>query len=642
MVPQVEIQTIVAMLVIISVLQVIAFSIWKYTRRETNGFAAWLLWSLLSAIGYGMMFLRLITQEFLNTLSIVLTNVFIFASYIVLYWGIAAFFGKRVNRALIGVISTAFAIGTILFVVVTPDPSARAVVLYLSATSMTITCGVYLCRNMTKTISGSSLFLSALLFFQSLFLILRSSVSLFFAPVLDAFAGTPWQVILFLVPFATSYLWAFGILIMENQQALSQNREKTEVFMSIFNTHPDAVMITRRSDEAIVDVNGGFSHMLGLSPEDAIGKKSGMTGIWADMGDWAAIIKTVNERGLCENLEATLVNANGIKIDVLVSCRQFQIRGAGHLLTVMHDITLRKHMEKILKRNEEKYRLLIENSYDIIYTMNLEGIFTFASPVLTRLLGYEVYEVVGRPFSDFAHPDDVPAFKEFLHAIGDSGERKAGIEYRVRHKNGQWYWHMSGLVPFMDADGTLQGYYGISRDIDETKRLLRELERQATTDSLTGVLNRRCFIERAQAEFRRAVRLGHPLSIALVDIDFFKNTNDTWGHSVGDSALIHFSEVLRGDIREIDVLGRFGGDEFVVLLPETAGDVSVEVLERLRKAVERAPLSVGDSLVSLTMSAGVASLAADPEGETLDAMLVRADKALYESKARGRNSVSRV
>ncbi len=630
------------MLVLISVLQLIAFTLYKYTQRGSRGFTAWLIWSLLSAVGYGMMFLRLVTQDPFNTLSIVLTNVCIFGSYIALYRGISSFFGKNINRAMISVVSSAFAIGTFIVVAIKPDANARGVVLYLSATFITIVCGLYLCRNMTKAIRGSALFLASLLFFQSAFMLTRSAISLFAYPVMDAFSGTPWQAFLFLVPFATAYLLAFGILIMENEQSVSQNRETTEVFRSIFNTHPDAVLITRRSDEVVVDVNGGFSHVLGLSPADVVGKKSEETGIWTDLSEQAAIVKTVNERGLCENFEATLKNVNGIKIDTLVSCRQFQIRGATHLLTVMHDITLRKHMEKILKRSEEKFRLLIENSYDIIYTLDPAGVFTFVSPVLTRLLGHEIYEIVGRPFSDFVHPDDVPVCKEFLRSINESGERKAGVEYRVRHKNGQWFWHMSGVVPFMDSDGTLQGYYGISRDIDETKRLVRELERQATTDSLTGVLNRRCFIDRAQSEFKRAVRLGHPLSIALLDIDFFKRTNDTWGHSVGDSALIHFSEILRGDIREIDVLGRFGGDEFVILLPETSGEISIEVLERLRKAVERAPISVGDSLVSLTMSVGAASLLAGTEGETLDAMLVRADKALYDSKARGRNCVSRL
>ncbi len=130
----------------------------------------------------------------------------------------------------------------------------------------------------------------------------------------------------------------------------------------------------------------------------------------------------------------------------------------------------RRRAENALRDSEEKFRLLVENSHDIIYSLSSDGTFIFVSPAWTRLLGHPVSEVAGKTFQPFVHPDDLPGCMAFLHSVIETGNREEGIEYRVRHVDGAWYWHTSSAVPFRDAADTVVGFYGIARDITERKK----------------------------------------------------------------------------------------------------------------------------------------------------------------------------
>ena len=127
-----------------------------------------------------------------------------------------------------------------------------------------------------------------------------------------------------------------------------------------------------------------------------------------------------------------------------------------------------------IREREEKYRFLIEHIHDIVYTLTADGIFTFVSPVWTELLGHPVDQVVGKSFQEFVDVDDLPACFAWLQRVVESGERQEGIEYRVQHMNGKWYWHTSSAVPFKGGNNTIAGYYGIATDITERKQAREE------------------------------------------------------------------------------------------------------------------------------------------------------------------------
>jgi diguanylate cyclase (GGDEF)-like protein len=179
----------------------------------------------------------------------------------------------------------------------------------------------------------------------------------------------------------------------------------------------------------------------------------------------------------------------------------------------------------------------------------------------------------------------------------------------------------------------------LEAEIQRRKKVENQLKILAATDPLTKIYNRRQFFELAMNEYSRSRRSGKPLSIIMIDIDHFKKVNDTYGHLVGDQVLIYFAQLLKKCIRAYDLLGRYGGEEFVVMLPETNNQLAVMIAERLRTFTEKTVLPVKSHKISITASFGVSSNNKDSE-LPLEAILHRADQALYKSKQDGRNKVS--
>ena len=167
--------------------------------------------------------------------------------------------------------------------------------------------------------------------------------------------------------------------------------------------------------------------------------------------------------------------------------------------------------------------------------------------------------------------------------------------------------------------------------LDKVEQQLRQL---STTDELTQVHNRRHILELAVSECARAKRLSEPLSIVLIDVDFFKKINDTHGHAGGDVALINIAQLCEKNSREIDHFARFGGEEFLYLLPKTDSNTAYEFSERIRKEIEKTKNEYNGIDVSITISLGVAML---DHNEDINSLLLRADKALYRAKEQGKN-----
>ena len=164
-----------------------------------------------------------------------------------------------------------------------------------------------------------------------------------------------------------------------------------------------------------------------------------------------------------------------------------------------------------------------------------------------------------------------------------------------------------------------------------------KLFEQATTDSLTGLLNRRSFMHQAETELNRSERYARPLSIALLDLDHFKNVNDTHGHQAGDQVLVHFSELLREELRSTDLIGRFGGEEFIIVLPETPVHEAEKVLERILDNCRNQAVRYDGGVVSYTASAGLGELVSD-----IRSSLHAVDVALYQAKEQGRDRLQKV
>lgn len=280
-------------------------------------------------------------------------------------------------------------------------------------------------------------------------------------------------------------------------------------------------------------------------------------------------------------------------------------------------------------RADERARHFFDLSRDMLCTANMDGYFVELNDAWTRYLGYSLDELRSVPFIERVHPDDRER-TEAEAAVLFEGAETLSFENRYLAKDGGWHWlrWSSQLSP----DESL--LYGRAADVTELKRfeaereeLLGKVQDMARHDSLTGLPNRRALEEQLPQEMARARRAGSPLCVAIVDMDHFKDYNDTHGHLAGDEALRACAAVWDESLRGEDTIVRFGGEEFLVLLPRTDLEQAAEIVERLRA---RTPMGQ-------TCSAGLARW---DFGESIDELLGRADQALYLAKAGGRDQIA--
>lgn len=291
---------------------------------------------------------------------------------------------------------------------------------------------------------------------------------------------------------------------------------------------------------------------------------------------------------------------------------------------------------------ERIFRSLVENTNDVIMVLDATPLeaggpnIVYVNPAFERLMGYSAEEVIGQNPKILQGPntDDKTRYK-LRHAMRSN--RSIRTQILNYDKYGNELWLDINMVPLFDEDGELAYYAAIERDLTEYKRLQSHLENMANTDSLTGLSNRQSFLHRAEKEFGRARRYARPLSAVMIDVDHFKNINDRYGHSVGDEVLRQVSSICQCSLRGSDLLGRIGGEEFVLLLPDTPASNAIFVAERMREQLEKTPINVDGLIISTTASFGVASIT---DGDiNFNSVLERADVAMYHAKNDGRNKV---
>ncbi|MFH1435841.1 MAG: diguanylate cyclase [Pseudomonadota bacterium] len=286
---------------------------------------------------------------------------------------------------------------------------------------------------------------------------------------------------------------------------------------------------------------------------------------------------------------------------------------------------------------------IIDTMGDSLIVVDNEGIVSLVNPATEKLLGWKADEIKGRHINEFmAQRLFSEKYKRETEARGIT---KSDVVFLDKEGTSI---HISLSVSAVGKkDGAAAGYVLVARDVRETKKLISQieaarekLEELAVTDPLTEVYNRRFLMLKLKEEHHRALRYRHPFSIALVDLDRFKEINDRFGHSKGDKVLKTIAGWLKSSTRATDTVARFGGDEFVLVLPETRKDAALTITDRIREDLE------GDILPEkyrfVTASIGVASF--DPEhpeasGIDVEKLLALADEALYHAKNLGRNRV---
>lgn len=277
----------------------------------------------------------------------------------------------------------------------------------------------------------------------------------------------------------------------------------------------------------------------------------------------------------------------------------------------------------------------------LIYTFKLnesgEVCFPFVSEKSLSLTGLpaEVIQQDASQAFDLVHPSDSPGL---MQSIGQAVTQESEWFYEFRLKvRGKYVWFQGSAVPEREADGSLL-WYGMVTDIDRQKQLEKRLMALSSTDELTGLYNRRYLIEKLQEQLDTQQRYKTPISVVLLDIDHFKLINDSYGHHVGDRVLIAFAELLKSRLRKTDIFGRFGGEEFIIIMPHTPVLAAQELTHALLKECQQYPFKLSDNNQQVvTFSAGISEMLA--EDEDVSDVLTRADDAMYRAKWDGRQRV---
>jgi len=291
--------------------------------------------------------------------------------------------------------------------------------------------------------------------------------------------------------------------------------------------------------------------------------------------------------------------------------------------------------QEALAESESRYRTLVEAEPECVKTVARDGTLLHMNRAGLRLIDADsLDQVAGRKVADLVVSEYRDQFRELTRRVFEGNPGR--LEFEIRSLKGVPRWLETSAVPLRNSSGQITSLLGVTRDVTDRRRMELELREMATTDFLTGLPNRRHFMARLELELARIQRLEtQRAAVLMLDLDYFKSVNDRFGHATGDMMLTHIAELMRQELRKIDVAARVGGEEFAIILPGADLAAAEAFAERLRLKVAQTPLVREAQLIPMTISVGIAALG----GADVEAALRCADLALYRAKEAGRNRV---
>jgi len=308
------------------------------------------------------------------------------------------------------------------------------------------------------------------------------------------------------------------------------------------------------------------------------------------------------------------------------------------LMAVIQDITRVIEQELRIRDDQQRFHAIFDNIRDYaIYTVDLQGRVDEWNRSMLRLGGWQPEDVAGATIDRFFTPSPLGVWPELT--VLDRARLHGTTEFDgwCTRRDGTVFWGNTLITALPDPEGKAQGYVLVTRDLTERKHFEDRLVALATTDPLTGAANRRAGESRLDEAFAHWQNHRRPFTVLMIDCDHFKRINDRWGHKAGDAALVTLVRVCRDSLRPADCLVRWGGEEFLLLLPDSGREAAMPIAERLRVTIAAAEIIAADPAVAITVSIGMTE--SDPSDRSADDALRRADRALYCAKDAGRNRI---
>lgn len=397
----------------------------------------------------------------------------------------------------------------------------------------------------------------------------------------------------------------------------------------------------------IVDVQGKFLHwnhrleqVSGYTPSEIAGLSPLHFFAQAAQPAVAAVTLETFETGV-SSLEADLRTKDGQFVPYFFSCHRMLIDGQPYKVGFGFDITQRKHTESALRESQARWRFALEGGGDCIWEWDVASDQLLLSEMGKKMFGFSDGEMSNdmRSWQTRVHQEDAAKLVRDTLEYFTKKVPSFSSEYRVLCKDGTWKWvHTRGIAVSHDTEGKITRMFGVFTDIHARKLAEETIQHQANYDPLTLLPNRRLFRDRLDQQIKSAQRMSASFALMLIDLDQFKEVNDTLGHDMGDILLIEAAERIKNCVRQSDTVARLGGDEFTVILSDldvlsSADRIAQQILSRLSE-----PFALAREVVFVSASIGITLYPND--ASDIDTLLKNADQAMYVAKHGGRNRFS--
>ena len=595
-----------------------------------------------AGLAFGMICNQFADIADLRSFSAMVSRVLFIGASFCYYVGVCHFFDKRVNLRFLFLLWLGFVGMFGYWTFVTPDQRFGVLIFSAFISLIDLATGRVLINKMPAIARGPSWVIAAAFFALAGLFGFRVVVMLL-AP---SSHYVPTTIVTTVATFVVSNLWIYGFVTLINQRLHQETLDSQARFETIFQTNPDATLISQLSDGRIVTANDRFCSISGFVESELLGKTTLELNLWHVPADRQIFLSMLEQSGVCENMEVVLQRRDGGLVPILMSARVMKLGGTPHVVSMMRDISAIKKVAAELEANQRFLADVIENNGALIYAKDTEGRYQLVNRKWEQETGLQRSWVIGKTDAVLFSAQIGAAFRSNDLRIMECGCVQE-IEEVLENEQGLRYF-ISIKFPLRDAAGKINGICGVSTDITHRKqtevelaKLNQKLEAIGITDALTGISNRRHFDEVLAQEYARHSRNAAELSLVLLDIDYFKAYNDYYGHLQGDECLRQIGKILSAwTKRPADLAARYGGEEFACILPDTDLAGAVAVAEQVRQAIEQAAIPHAKSPIQncVTASFGVASMHCSGN-QYVETLVGQADAMLYQAKAGGRNRV---
>jgi diguanylate cyclase (GGDEF)-like protein/PAS domain S-box-containing protein len=667
----------------------VMYRLWRQNHSRFPGIGLWLVDFLMQFSALILILLR----DAMPVAAVLLGNGILIGGTILLFAGLEQFVGKPGPQVQNALLLAAFLAVQAYFYFAVPNLNARNINI---SVSLLIICGQAAWLMLFRTpreLRPITSDVGTILAGFCLASLIRIFVDLFLPPASDFFKENLYDTLVLLAYQMLFIALTFSLFLMVNRRLFSDlerdiavRREIEEAlrisedkFGKAFQSSPDAILISRLRDGHLLDINEGFCRLTGYSREEALAGSSIQLSLWADVRDRDQVLTALIAKHRVNNREYDFRTKTGELLHCLYSGELIELSGEPHIVSIVRDITEQKKTEAILRLRLNLWEYAAAHTVDELMQRALDEIeaitdspISFYHFVLEDQVSLSLQAWSTRTRREFCHAEGQGMHYDLEQAgvWADCIREKKPIVHNdyaaLLHRKGMPEGHarvVRQLVVPTFHGGRIVAVLGIGnksspydeRDIallsfiadiiwriierkqteEEIQRLHAQLREMALLDPLTGLYNRHYMDETLSRELARAAREDYPVSFVMIDIDHFKQVNDSIGHPAGDIVLQALAALLRKNTRGSDILYRIGGEEFLAVLPKARAEYALQAAEKWRMDFRDSVSKMASGGIQATISCGIASFPED--GEIAADLLASADQALYQAKAAGRD-----